>query len=133
LTACDQALAEGELDPATVALCAELHEQSGDLRAAEGLFARLPSGGCGGGAHPLMAEFWLRHGKELNRALEAFKGALRSEPDSPRWLLRIAQVYIAKGWQKDAVGPIESLLGRGGLPAELAAEVQAAAEALKVR
>jgi Tfp pilus assembly protein PilF len=131
LAACDQALAEGELDPATVVLCAGLHEQAGDQGAAEGLLARLPSGGCGGGAHPLLAEFWLRHGSNLNRALEAFKGALRNEPDNPRWLLRIAQVYIAKGWQKDAAGPIESLLARTGLSEELAAEVRAAAAALK--
>jgi tetratricopeptide (TPR) repeat protein len=133
VTACDLALSQGELDPSTVVVCAELHERAADSAAAEALLARLPAGGCGGGAHPLLAEFWLRHGKNLTRALESFKGALRSEPDNPRWLLRIAQVYIAKGWQKDAVGPIESLLARGGLPAELAAEVQAAAEALKAR
>ena len=133
MAACDQALAEGQLDPATVALCAGLHEESGDLIAAERLFARLPAGGCGGGAHPQLAEFWLRHGRNLTRALESFKGVLRSEPDNPRWLLRIAQVYIAKGWKKEAVGPIESLLLRDGLPPELLGEVNAAAEALNVR
>ena len=52
----------------------------------------MAPGGCGGGAHPLQAEFWLRHGKNLDRALESFKGALRHELDNPRWLLRIAQV-----------------------------------------
>lgn len=133
VTACELALSQGELDPATVVVCAGLQEQAGDQAAAEGLLSRLPSGGCGGGAHPLLAEFWLRHGKNLSRALESFKGALRSEPDNPRWLLRIAQVYIAKGWQKDAAGPIESLLARADLPAELAAEVRAAAETLKAR
>lgn len=131
VSACDLALAEGELDPATVVMCAELLEREGDQARAEALFSRLPSGGCGGGAHPLLAEFWLRHGKNLDRALESFKGALRHELDSPRWLLRIAQVYIAKGWKKDAVGPIESLLQRGGLPEELTAEVRAAAEAVR--
>jgi tetratricopeptide (TPR) repeat protein len=131
LVAGEQALAEGELDPATVLMCAELQERQGEYAKAEALFARLPSGGCGGGAHPLLAEFWLRHGKNLDRALESFKGALRHELDNPRWLLRIAQVYIAKGWKKDAVGPIESLLQRGGLPEELAVEVRAAAEAIR--
>lgn len=131
VAACDLALADGELDPATVVLCAGLHERAGDQGRAEALFARLPSGGCGGGAHPVLAEFWLRHGRNLDRALESFKGALRHEPDSPRWLLRIAQVYIAKGWNRDARGPIESLLARGGLPEELAGEVRAAAEAVK--
>jgi len=91
----------------------------------------LPSAGCGGGAHPLLAEFWLRHGKNLDRALESFKGALRNELDNPRWLLRIAQVYIAKGWNKEAAKQIEALLARGGLSPELDAEVQAAAEAVR--
>lgn len=131
LAAGDQALAEGELDSATVLMCAELHEREGRLAEAEALFTRLPSGGCGGGAHPMLAEFWLRHGKNLDRALESFKGAMRHELDNPRWLLRIAQVYIAKGWNKDASGPIESLLTRGGLPEELASEVRAAAEAIR--
>lgn len=131
LAAGDQALAEGELDSAMVLMCAELHEREGRLAEAEALFARLPSGGCGGGAHPLLAEFWLRHGKNLDRALESFKGAMRHELDNPRWLLRIAQVYIAKGWNRDAAGPIESLLTRGGLPEELASEVRAAAEAIR--
>jgi tetratricopeptide (TPR) repeat protein len=133
LAAGEQALVEGELDAATVLMCAELQEREGFHAEAEALFARLPSGGCGGGAHPLLAEFWLRHGKNLDRALESFKGALRHELDNPRWLLRIAQVYIAKGWNKDAVGPIESLLQRGGLPNDLAVEVRAAAEAVKLR
>ncbi|TLM61820.1 MAG: hypothetical protein FDZ69_13360 [Deltaproteobacteria bacterium] len=131
LAAGEQALAEGELDPATVLMCAELQEREGNHAKAEALFARLPSGGCGGGAHPLLAEFWLRHGQNLDRALESFKGALRHELDNPRWLLRIAQVYIAKGWKKDAAGPIESLLQRDGLPDELAAEIRAAADAIR--
>jgi tetratricopeptide (TPR) repeat protein len=129
--ACAAALAEGEIDPATIVHCAQLQEGAGRQAEAEALLAKLPSGGCGGGAHPLLAEFWLHHGKHLDRALESFKGALRHEPDSPRWLLRIAQVYIAKGWQREASGPIENLLQRGDLPAELAVEVQAAADALK--
>jgi tetratricopeptide (TPR) repeat protein len=131
VTACRAALAEGEIDPATIVHCAQLQERAGYPAEAEQLLIRLPSGGCGGGAHPLLAEYWLRHGKQLDRALESFKGALRHELDNPRWLLRIAQTYIAKGWKKDAVGPVESLLQRSGLPEELAQEVQAAAAALK--
>ena len=131
VAACAAALAEGEIDPATIVQCAQLQEQAGRPAAAEALLSRLPSGGCGGGAHPLQAEFWLRHGQHLDRALESFKGALRHEPDSPRWLLRIAQVYIAKGWTREAAAPIEHLLQRGGLAEELREEVQAAAAALK--
>jgi len=131
VAACAAALAEGEIEPATIVHCAQLQEDAGRQAEAERLLARLPSGGCGGGAHPLLAEFWLRHGQHLDRALESFKGVLRHEPDNPRWLLRIAQVYIAKGWRKDALGPIESLLARGGLSEDLAVEVRAAAEAIK--
>lgn len=130
LAAGGQAFAAGEDDPATVVLCAGLLEQTGRLDEAEVLLARLPSGGCGGGAHPLMAEFWLRHGRNLDRALESFKGAMRHELDNPRWLLRIAQVYLAKGWKKEAARQIEALLARGGMAADLAAEVQATAEQL---
>jgi tetratricopeptide (TPR) repeat protein len=131
VAACATALAEGEIDPATIVQCAQLQEHAGRQAEAEALLAKLPSGGCGGGAHPVLAEFWLRHGQHLERALESFKGALRHEPDNPRWLLRIAQVYIAKGWKREAVAPIENLLRRGGLAAELQEEVQAAAEAVK--
>ena len=129
--ACAAALAEGEIDPATIVQCAQLLEHAGRQGEAEALLSRLPSGGCGGGAHPLQAEFWLRHGQHLERALESFKGALRHEPDNPRWLLRIAQVYIAKGWKREAVAPIEHLLRRGELSAELQDEVQAAAAAVR--
>lgn len=131
LAAGGQALAAGDNDPATLVLCAGLLEQEGRLDEAEALLARLPSGGCGGGAHPLMAEFWLRRGRNLDRALESFKGAMRHELDNPRWLLRIAQVYLAKGWTKEATRQVEALLARGGLPDDLAAEVQTAAEALR--
>jgi tetratricopeptide (TPR) repeat protein len=130
LEAGSNALAAGATDQDTIVFCAQLHERAGHQEAAEAVLTRLPSGGCGGGAHPLLAEHWLRHGKNLDRALESFKGALRHEMDNPRWLLRIAQVYIAKGWKKDAAGPIDSLLQRPGLPEALAAEVRAAATAL---
>jgi tetratricopeptide (TPR) repeat protein len=131
VTACAAALAEGEIDPATIVQCAQLQEYAGRQAEAEALLARLPSGGCGSGAHPLLAEFWLRHGQHLERALESFKGALRHEPDNPRWLLRIAQVYIAKGWKREAVAPLENLLRREGLAAELQDEVQAAAAVVR--
>ncbi len=129
--ACDAALAAGEADPATLALCAALQEQGGDLPAAEKLLSRLPAGGCGGGAHPLLAEFWLRRGSNLDRALESFKGALRSEQDNPRWALRIAQVYLAKGWKREAAKQVESLLGRGDIPEALGDELRSVAQAVR--
>lgn len=129
--ACDAALAAGEADPATLALCAGLLEEGGALPAAEKLLSRLPAGGCGGGAHPLLAEFWLRRGKNLDRALESFKGALRSEQDNPRWALRIAQVYLAKGWKREAAKQVESLLGRSDIPEALAGELHSVAAAVR--
>lgn len=131
VAACHAALAAGDADPETLALCAGLLEQGGDFPAAEALLARLPAGGCGGGAHPMLAEFWLRRGKNLDRALESFKGALRSERENPRWALRIAQVYLARGWKREAAKQVESLLGRGDIPEALAGELHSVAAAVR--
>ncbi len=92
---------------------------------------RMPAGGCGGGAHPMLAEFWLRRGQNLNKALESFKGALRQERDNPRWLLRIAQVYLAKGWRKEASEQIERLMRQKDLPEQIRVEIKSAADQLQ--
>ena len=115
----------GENEPNLCVLCAQLLESEKRYDEAEQLLRRLPAGGCGGGIHPLLAEFLLRRGEQLGKALESFKSALRQERDNPRWPLRIAQVYLAKGWKKDAGAQLESLLGRSDLPPDLRAELQA--------
>ena len=130
LTAGLEALSQGENDPNLCVLCAQLLEREQRFDEAEQLLRRLPAGGCGGGVHPLLAEFLLRRGEQLGKALESFKSALRQERDNPRWPLRIAQVYLAKGWKKDAETQIESLLGRNDLPPDLHAELQATVERL---
>jgi len=79
----------------------------------------------------MLAEFWLRRGQNLDRALESFKGALRQERDNPRWLLRIAQVYQARGWHKEATEQIERLMRQGGLPEQIRTEVKAMADLLQ--
>ncbi len=122
---------EGISDPELLVLCAQLLEQQERFEEAETLLRRLPAGGCGGGAHPLLAEFWLRRGSELNRALESFKGALRQELDNPRWLLRIAQVYLAKGWRKEAAEQVERLMRQSDLPEAIRAEVKLVADQLQ--
>lgn len=124
------ALDAGQQEPGILVLCARLLEREGRPEQAEELLCRLPAGGCGGGVHPLLAEFWLRQDKQLDRALESFKGALRQERDNPRWLLRIAQVYLAKGWRKDAAAQLERVIGRADLPKELQSEVEATAQQL---
>ncbi len=126
-----KAVEEGIMDPGLIALCAQLLEQSERFDEAEALLLRMPGGGCGGGAHPLLAEYWLRRGQNFDRALESFKGALRQERDNPRWLLRIAQVYMANGWRKEASEQIERLMGQGNLPDEVRAEVKSVADQLQ--
>ncbi len=126
-----KALDEGIAEPALIALCAQLLEQVERFDEAEALLMRMPGGGCGGGAHPLLAEFWLRRGQDFDRALESFKGAMRQERDNPRWLLRIAQVYVAKGWRKEAAEQIERLMRQGDLPEQISAEVKAVADQLQ--
>ena len=126
-----KALDEGQAEPSLLALCAQLLEQAERFDEAETLLKRLPGGGCGGGAHPLLAEFWLRRGQNFNQALESFKGAMRQERDNPRWLLRIAQVYLAKGWRKEAAEQVERLMRQGNLPEQIRSEVKAVADLLQ--
>ncbi len=126
-----KALNEGFIDQGLILLCAQLLERAERFDDAEALLKRMPAGGCGGGIHPMLAEFWLRRGQNLDRALESFKGALRQERDNPRWLLRIAQVYQARGWRKEATEQIERLMRQGGLPEQIRAEVKAMADLLQ--
>ncbi len=131
LTAGLKALDEGIEDPSLIVLCSQLLEQKERFDETEAMLMRMPTGGCGGGAHPLLAEFWLRREQNLNQALESFKGAMRQERDNPRWLLRISQVYLAKGWRKEAAEQVELLMGQGDLPEQIRAEVKSVAEQLQ--
>ena len=126
-----KALQEGTTDAGLISLCAQLLERAERVDEAEALLMHMPSGGCGGGAHPMLAELWLRRDKNLDRALESFKAALRQERDNPRWLLRIAQVYLAKGWRKQAAEQIERLMRQGELPEQIRAEIKSVADQLQ--
>lgn len=126
-----KALATGQAGQGSVLLCARILEDQERFAEAEAVLAKLPAGGCGGGAHPLLAEFWLRRGKHLDKALETFKGALRQEPGNPRWVLRIAQVYLARGWHSEAAEQLDRLLAHEGLDEELRRETQATAAQLR--
>jgi tetratricopeptide (TPR) repeat protein len=126
-----QALAVGERGMETLVLTASLLEQEGQPNEAERVLMQLPGGGCSGGASLPLAEFWLRHRKNLDKALESFKGALRSEPDNPRWLLRVAQVYLARGWEKEGIGLLEKVLSAPTLEPRLQAEGNALLEAAR--
>lgn len=122
---CLQALAAGGTSAETLLLTAALLEQSGQPNEAERVLMRLPGGGCSGGPNLPLAEFWLRYGKNLDKTLETFKGALRSEPDNPRWLLRVAQVYLARGWKKEGTSLLEKVLTSTRLEPSLQAEAKA--------
>lgn len=126
-----KAVDEGLIDQGLFSLCAQLLEQSERYDEAEALLMRLSGGGCGGGGHPLLAEFWLRRGQNLEQALESFKGSMRQERDNPRWLLRISQVYLAKGWRKEAAEQVERLMRQGDLPEQIRAEVKLIADQLQ--
>jgi tetratricopeptide (TPR) repeat protein len=114
----ERALAAGG-DAETVVFAAALLERLGRLSEAEGVLARLPAGGCGGKAPNLpLAEFWLRHRKNLDRALEAFAGALRHD-GNPRWRLRIAEVYLARGRREEGESLLRQLLAVPGVDPEV--------------
>jgi len=118
-----QALAAGLADTETLLLTARLLEQGGREAEAESLLMRLSGGGCSGGGNLPLAEFWLRHEKNLDKALEAFKGALRQDPENPRWPLRVAEVYLARGWKKEGEQILNKLVTHPGLDSEISDRV----------
>ncbi len=118
---------EGEL----LLLLGRLLEGRGRLEEAERVFAMTGgAGGCGGGSGvPLaLAEFWVRQGRELDRALDGFKAAWQKEPDNPLWMVRTAQAYLAKGWQKEGVALINRVLARQDVPESLQEEARKSLE-----
>lgn len=125
LTHGQQAIAAGDSSPETILLTAALLEQNGQTDAAERVLLRMPGGGCSGGPNLALAELWLRYGKNLDKALESFKSALRSEPNNPRWLVRVAQVYLARGWKKEAIDLLERVLASASLEQGLRNEAAA--------
>jgi tetratricopeptide (TPR) repeat protein len=124
-----QALACGS-DPQVVMLTASLLECCGNTAEAEEVLGRLPTGGCGGHNVPL-AEFWVRHGKNLEKALSAFQGAMRHEPDNPRWRVRIAQVYFAQGRRAEAEHLATMALETSTLDPEMSNEAKSLMEACR--
>lgn len=93
----------------TILAAASLLEKAGRTAEVEALLGKLPSGGCSG-INVHLAEFSLRHGINIDKALESFKGALRQDPGNPRWPLRIAQAYLAKGWKKEGLSLLAKTL-----------------------
>lgn len=121
-----QAIAEGGRDPEILQLAAKLLERNSQVDEAEKVLLRLPSGGCSAGPSLPLAEFWLRHNRNLDKALLSFKAGLRNEPDNPRWLLRIGQVYLSRGWQREGVQMVRQALENPALEPALRDEAREA-------
>ncbi len=120
-----KAIGAGWNDPETMLLAAALLEKEDRANEAEALLSRLSGGGCGGGGgNVYLAEFWLRRGQNLDKALESFKRALREDPQNPRWLLRVGQAYMARGWEKEGRPLIKKALDDPSLAAGLRTEAQ---------
>lgn len=103
------ALAAGFSDAGFFSVAASVLERDGQLLEAEMVLKKLPTGGCKGGISPLLAEFYLRHGREPEKVFASFNAALRQEPDNPRWKLRLAQSCLARGWSDDGVALLREL------------------------
>lgn len=118
-----KAVEAGNADPQILFLTASLLEKLGRVGEAETILRRIPGGGgCSGGNSIPLAEFWLRQGKNLDGALETFKGALRQGSDHSRWAMRIAQTYIARGWKKEGIKLLKNALADPALEPELQRE-----------
>lgn len=124
LAAARQALAAGHGEPGFLVLAAGLLEEAGRIEDAEQLLCRLSGGGCGGGVSLPLAEFWLRHKRELAKVLDAFNGACRQEPDNPRWQLRVAQTYLARNWRKQGLELLARVVGDPRLDEDLRLEAE---------
>lgn len=105
-----EALQLGYSDPQLMVFVAGYLENQGRLDEAEHVLNSISTGGgCSGGANVDLAEFWLRHKRKLQQALEMFKKAAKGDPANPYWALQIASCYLALGWKKDARGILEKL------------------------
>lgn len=116
-------LQENYSEPGFLALAAAVMEKAGELAEAEGLLKRLPAGGgCKGNNINLqLAEFYLRHERELEKVFSSFNAAVKQYPDNSRWRLRLAQTCFARQWYKDGMKLIHQL-GEVELPSEMEAE-----------
>lgn len=105
------ALSLGHKDPELMVFVAQTLENQGRIDEAEAVYSSLPvGGGCSGGANVELADFWLRHKKNLQKSLEMFKNAAKGDPENPLWGYHIARVYLALGWKKEATQILESFV-----------------------
>lgn len=119
------AIDHGYVDYDLLVWSAQILEKNNQVEAAEQMLLLLPGGGgCSGAADPLLGEFWLRHGRQPDQALNSFKSAARHDPENPRWALRIAQTYLLKGWRKEAGAMLTQILRTPQLDERLQQEAE---------
>jgi tetratricopeptide (TPR) repeat protein len=119
-----KALDAGSSDPRFLLLAASVFEHIEALADAEKVLKMFPASGCQGGASLPLAEFWLRHNRELGSILDTFNAACREEPENPRWQLRVAQTYIARNWVKDGLKLLRKVVDDPRLDSDLVEEAE---------
>jgi predicted Zn-dependent protease len=119
-------MSQGAVDLETTLVTAAALEKTGNIDEAENVLASIGTSGCGGGrqASPYLAEFWLRHGRNMDKAIDAFNQAARVEPGNPRWIFRVGEAYLAKGWKKEGRTLLERALVQPSLDPQLAAQAK---------
>lgn len=122
------ALAAGYRQSSFIPLAASIFERNMRLSEAENLLKSLPAGGCKGTMHPLLAEFYLRHGREAEKVFACFNAVSKQEPDNPRWQLRLAQSCLERGWIKEGTAMLQKLKSLPELHRSLQAEVESSIE-----
>ena len=119
-----KAIDAGNTDSRFMLLAASVLEHIGALEETEKVLRMLPTSGCQGGASLPLAEFWLRHNREIGDILDTFNAACREDPENPRWQLRVAQTYFAKNWVKDGLKLLRKVINDPRLESDLAAEAE---------
>ena len=115
-----KALGLGHNDPELMIFVARILEEQGRIDEAEGVLSSIPvGGGCSGGANVELADFWLRHKKNLQKSLEMFKKAAKGDPTNPLWGYHIARVYLALGWKKEAKQILETFVDADSIDGSL--------------
>jgi tetratricopeptide (TPR) repeat protein len=118
-----KALSLGHNDPELMVFVARTLESRGRIDEAEGVLSAIPvGGGCSGGANVELADFWVRHKKNLQKSLEMFKKAAKGDPTNPLWGYHIARVYLALGWTKEAKQILEAFVDADSIDGSLRAD-----------
>lgn len=115
-----EALNLGNKDPELMVFVARTLEAQGRISEAEAVLSAIPAGGgCSGAANVELADFWLRHKKNLQKSLEMFKNAAKGDPENPLWGYHIARVYLALGWTKEGRQILQSFVDADSIDGSL--------------